>query len=257
MAPTKFNPIVVMKQLFHVMLKDKPSLVIQTATNDKQIDLVSDSIPMSESKFKKFFKVSTLRIKNQHKSHVCIGCYMLSNCSLGSIKFQSTDHNLLNWLKKEQVFVEADSLGIDCLITIGHFIKIAPTLTNLCNFHDYLIDQLMLINIDADTVVTLAPHLKDTQLDVMSNGDEYVPILPDFEVYRMWLTHGRALSQVMTEVLGIKSAPQDAKLLGKFFTRLASEKSNDHHDGTFLPKGTVHLLGMQTYEQVLKENNFS
>jgi len=114
----------------------------------------------------------------------------------------------------------------------------------------------MLIDIDADTVVTLAPHLKDAQLDAMSNGDEYVPILPDFEVYRTRLTHSRTPSQVMTEVLGIKSAPQDAKLLSKFFTRLAAEKSNDHHDGTFLPKGAVHLLGMQTYEQVLKENNF-
>jgi len=70
----------------------------------------------------------------------------------------------------------------------------------------------------------------------MSNGDKYVPILPDFEVYWKWLTHGCTPSQIMTEVLGIKSVPQDTKLLGEFFTCLASEKSNDHRDGTFFAK---------------------
>jgi len=30
----------------------------------------------------------------------------------------------------------------------------------------------------------------------------------------------------------------------------------NHRDGTFLPKGSARLLGPQTYEQVLKENNF-
>jgi len=37
---------------------------------------------------------------------------------------------------------------------------------------------------------------------------------------------------------------------------LALEMSTDRQDGTFLPKGAVHLLSQQTYEQVLKENNF-
>jgi len=114
----------------------------------------------------------------------------------------------------------------------------------------------MLIDIDADTAIDLAPHLKDTQLDAMTNGDEYVTILPPFEIYRTRITHGRNPTQVSTDVLGVKGAPRDAKLLGEFFTRLASDTSNDHRDGIFLPRGAVHQLGPQTYEQVLKENNF-
>ncbi len=238
------------------MLKDESSLVLRTASNDKQIILKSESIPNDEKEFKKFFKVSTLRIEKRNQSHVCIGCHVLSNRSLGNIKFQSTDNHLLAWLKKERVFVEADSLGIDRPITIGYFTKIAPETTNLANFRADLINQLLLIDIDAESAVELAPYLKDAQLDAMSNGDEYVPILPNFEVYKTRLSHGREPSQVSTEVIGVKCAPRDDKLLGEFFTRMATTTSNDQRNGIFIPKGAAYLLGPQTYEQVLKDNNF-
>jgi len=161
----------------------------------------------------------------------------------------------LAWLKKERIFLESDSLGIDRPVTVGHFIKIAPDFTNLKKFREHLVNQLMLIEIDGETAVTLAPHLKEAQREAMTNGDEYIPILPEFEVYKMRISHGRTPTQTTTDVLGIKSSPRDAKLLGEFFTRLAS-KTADNRDGTFLPKGSAFLLGPQTYEQVLKENNF-
>jgi len=141
-------------------------------------------------------------------------------------------------------------------VTIGHFTKIDPTITHLAHFRDYLASQLMMVEIDADTAVELAPYLKPERLEAMSNGDDYVPILPDFEVYRTHLSHGRLPSQVTTDVLGVKCAPQDAKLLGEFFTRMASTTSNEQRDRVFVPKGVAYLLGPQTYEQVLKENNF-
>ncbi len=114
----------------------------------------------------------------------------------------------------------------------------------------------MLVKINVETAVNLAPFLKKAQLKAMSNGDEYVPILPSFEVYKTRLSHGRAPSQTMMEVIGVKGAPKDAKLLGKFFMRLASKTSNDPRDGIFIPKGSAHLLGATTYKQVLKDNNF-
>jgi len=144
-------------------------------------------------------------------------------------------------------------LAIDHPVTIGHFIKIAPDLTNLANFRDSLANQLMLIDINADTAIALTPHLKDAQLDAMTNGnEEYVPILPNFKIYRTQITHSRELTQVMTDVLGVKRAPQDVKLLGEFFTGLALDSSNNHRDSIFLPKGAVHLLGPATYTQVFQ-----
>jgi len=114
----------------------------------------------------------------------------------------------------------------------------------------------MLIIVDADTAVELAPHLKTDQLKVMTNGNEYVPILPNFELYQTRITHSHAPTQVTMDVLGVKGVLKDTKLLIEFFTQLASENSNDHHDGVFLPKEAATLLGLTTYEQVLQENKF-
>ncbi len=252
----KFNLIHAMATLFRTMLKDEPSLVLSTLNNDHQLVLATASLPTSEKEFKKYFKVSTARSERKQASHVCIGCHVMSNRSLGNIKHKSADGHLLKWLKTEHVFIESDGLGTDRPVTIGYFTKIAADITHLANFRDHLTNQLLLIDIDAETAVDLAPHLKEAQLEAMSNGDEYTTILPEFEIYRTCLTHGREPSQVMTEVLGIKCAPRDAKLMTEFLTRMASEATQDHRDGVFVPKGAVNLLGPQTYEQILKDNNF-
>jgi len=255
-APTKFNPIGAMNQLLRTMLKDESSLVLRTPSNDRQIVLASDHLPTGKKEFKQFFKVSTMQIKTRSQTHVCIGCHILSNRSLGNIKFQSTDNKLLAWHKKANVFIESDSLGMDKPVTIGYFTKIDPALTHLTNFRDELYLQLSMIDIDAITAVALAPHLKQTQLEAIMNGNDFILILPNFEVYHMRITHGHDPLQVTTDVIGVKGSPKDAKLLGEFFTRMAADTSTDHQNGMFLPKGAVHLIGPSTFEQVLKENNF-
>ncbi len=107
-----------------------------------------------------------------------------------------------------------------------------------------------MIDLDTETTVTLAPQLKQVQLEAMSNGDDFIPILPNFEVYCTQISHGRDTSQVTTDVIGIKGLPKDAKLLGEFFTRMAAETSTNQRDGVFLPKGAVHLIGPSTFKQV-------
>ena len=243
-----------MTTLFRTMLKDESSLVLCSLNDDKQLVLATDSLPIGEKAFKKYFKVSAARSERQKSSHVCIGCQVLSNRSLSNIKFKSKDGNLLAWLKQQRIFLESDGLGTDRPVTVGYFTKIAADLTHLANFRDHLTNQLLLVELDSDTAVALAPHLKEEQLEAMSNGDEYVT-LPEFKVYRTHLTHGREPSQVKTDVLGVKCAQRDAKLLTEFITRLATT-NKDQRDGVFIPKGAVHLLGPQTYEQVLKDHNF-
>jgi len=238
------------------MLKDESSLVLRTPTNDKQVILATTPLPSGKSEFQKFFSVSTSRIVTRNQSNVCIGCHLLSKRSLGQIKFQSNDNHFLAWLKQARTFIESDSLGTARPITIGYLTKIDPDITNLALFRDHLANQLLLIEVEEETAIDLAPHLKQVQLDAMTNGDDFVPVLPSFELYKTRLTHGRDPSKVSTEVIGIKGAPKDAKLLGEFFTRLAAENSSDQRDGVFLPKGAANLLGPTTYAQVLKEHNF-
>jgi len=124
--------------------------------------------------------------------------------------------------------------------------------THLANFHNNLVNTLMLAAINA---VNLAPHLKQAQLDAMTNGDDYIPILPEFVIYCTRISHGRDPSCVTTKVLGVKTMPRDAQLLTKFFTQMASI-TDDQQDGLFLPKGAAYLLGPQQYAQMLQANNF-
>jgi len=132
--PAKFHPIHAMTHLFRTILKDESPLVLRTPNNDQQIILALTSLPTGEAAFKQYFKVTTVRLEKQNKTQVCIGCHVLSNCSLSNIKFRSPDSNLLAWLKKERIFLESDNLGIDRPVTTGYFIKIAPSLMHLANF---------------------------------------------------------------------------------------------------------------------------
>jgi len=100
MAFTKLNPTSAMQQLLRVMLKDEPSLVLCNPSNDKQIVHELEALPTGKKAFKQFFNVSTPCAENHRQTHVCIGCNVLSNWSLGSIKFQSPDHYLLASLKQ-------------------------------------------------------------------------------------------------------------------------------------------------------------
>jgi len=96
----KFSPITAMNQLLRTMLKDESSLVLHTPENDKQVILANTSLPTGKSEFQKYFTVSTLRIVTKNQSNVCIGCNVLSNRSLGQIKFQSKENHFLAWLKQ-------------------------------------------------------------------------------------------------------------------------------------------------------------
>jgi len=236
------------------MLKDESSLVLRTPSNDRQLELASDHLPTGENEFKKFFKVSTTRIENKNQTHVCIGCHVLSNRSLGNIKFRSKDNNLLAWLKKANVFIESDSLGTDRPVTIGYFTKIDPALTHLTNFCEELTSELSMIDIDAETAVMLAPYLKQAQLEAMTSGDDFIPILPNFEVYRTRISHGRDPSKVTTDVIGIKGAPKDAKLLSEFFTRMAADGSTLPPKRSGQPHWPINIRTSSESQQLFPHN---
>jgi len=131
---TKFNLITAMNQLLQMMLKDESSLVLCTSENDQQVILATTSLPTGKSKFQKYFMVSTSQIVTKRQSNVCIGCHILSDRSLGQIKFQSKDNHFLAWLKQACIFIKSDSLGTDRPITIGYLTKIDLDLTNLAFF---------------------------------------------------------------------------------------------------------------------------
>jgi len=137
-ASNKFNPITKMRALLVEMLKSKPSIVVLNLTNTTQLVLSKEQIPMNEDAFKKLFAISNDMRTTMTKQHIIIGCKLLSEQTMNEIKFDKAKPQLMEWLDKENVFIEADSLGIHRTTTIGYITKLHPQFTNRKNLKTLL-----------------------------------------------------------------------------------------------------------------------
>ena len=66
-----------------------------------------------------------------NKSQVIVGCHIMSDRMLLEIKFDSTSTTkFMDWLEKEKIFVDLDSLGVKKTTAIGYLLKLHTCLTN-------------------------------------------------------------------------------------------------------------------------------
>ncbi len=244
-----------MRALLAEMIKSEPSIVVVNPTDQSQLVLAKDPLPTNEAAFKKYFTISTETRAKKNQQHVIVGCAILSERTLKEIKFDKTRPQLMNWLDREKVFIESDSLGVVKTTTIGYITKLHPVLTNRTTLKSLLQTALEEVVIDADLAVELDPDLKDARLKAKANGDFFNPELPPFEIYKTKLTQKRDKDKVETNVLGIKSTPKKAKLLQEFFSQLASPTYYEKQIGVFVPTGAVHLLGAENYIKLIRDNN--
>ncbi len=250
-----FNPITSTRILFKEMIKYDSTLTIVIPNDSKQISLSTDAIPATEAEFKKFFTVDAETTKG-NKSQVIVGCHITSDRTLKEIKFDSTrTTTFMDWLKKEKIFIDADSLGVRKAVPIGYLFKLHHRLTNRSNLKELLSDELNDVVIDPNLAVELDPSLKDSQTEAMTNGDTFVPEPPPFELFQTEISYGRDKQRVKTEVLGIKCAIDKARLLKEFFSQIANPMEMEKKIGMFVPTGAVHLIGPEAYTNLLCVNN--
>jgi len=255
-ANTKFNPAASMRLFFKEMIKYDSTITVFNPTDDQQIQLAYDAIPASEAEFKKFFTVSNDTRPTSTKPHIIIGCYMMSERTVREIKFESTTTTkFLDWLAKEQIFIESDSLGISKTATVGYLFKIHPHLTRRTFLKPLLVDLLSDIVIPPALACELDPSLEQQQQDAQANGDLFVPVPPPFEVFKTHISYGRDGNLVKTDVIGIKCAISKHRLLKEFLTQFGNPMDLDTRIGTFVPTGAVHLIGSDAYLKLLRDHN--
>jgi len=238
------------------MLKYDSTVTVTIPNDSHQIVLSSDPIPTLEADFKKFFTITTDTHVASNKSYVIIGCTITSDRTLRDIKFDTTTpHKFIDWLKKEQVFVESDSLGVQKMVTAGYFFKLHPRLTNRTTLKALLIDELNDIVLDPDLACTLDPSLNDKHLKAMSNGNFFNPEVPPFELYQTDLTYGRDKARIETKTIGIKCEMTKLRLLKEFFAHLSNPMDLKTRIGLFVPTGAVHTIGQEAYTNLICDNN--
>jgi len=255
-AHLKFNPSTSMQLLFIKMLKYDSTLTVANEKDDQQIQLTTDAVLQKEEEFKKYFTVMSDPCPTGNKPHIIVGCKLMSNRSLRDIKFDmTTSTKFIDWLKKEQIFLESDLLGISKTSTIGYLTKIHPRITNHMTLKNLLSDEIADIVLDPAFAVELDPSLKQQQVDAMSNGDMFVPAPPPFELYPTTISCGRDRDKVETDVIGIKCAAGKGRLLKEFFLQIGTPMELDTRMGVFVPTGAIHMIGPADYTKLLCKNN--
>ncbi len=189
------------------------------------------------------------------KAHVLIGFHLLCNRTIQDIKFDKTQPKFMDWFAKENIFIEADTLGIDKTATIGYLTKLHTYHMNRTELKQLLQTTFEDVILDPDLTVELDPSLKEKQTEAMLNGDMFNPEVPPFEVFKTKIIHGRDKEKVSTNVIGIKCATAQARLLREFFSQMASPVSYEKQIGLFIPTGMVHILGSVAYAKMICDNN--
>ncbi len=255
-ANTKFNPVMKMRALLVKLIKSEPLIVVLNLTNTTQLVLSQDKIPTNEQEFKKFFAITTDMHAAMNKQHIIISCKLLSEHTMNKIKFDKSKPQFLEWLDNEKVFIEADLLGVYKTMTIGYLTKLHLQLTNRTGLKKLLQIALEDVLIAPELAAELDPSLKNAVQMAKANGDFFNPEIPPFEVYKTRLTHGRdKKDKVSTKAIGIKSAAPQARLVREFFSQLASPVHYEKQIGVFVPTGTAHLLGVDHYKKIIRDNN--
>jgi len=178
-ANLKFNPSNSMHSLFTEMLKYDSTITILNDKDDQQLQLNIDAIPMSEAEFTKYYTVTQDTRPAHAKLHIIVRCHLMSDCTIREIKFDTTmQTKFIDWLAKEKIFLESDSLVISKTSTVGYLLKLHTRITNRTMLKEMLVNKLSNICLDPDPVVELDPLLKDKQVEAMSNGDIFIPPPP-------------------------------------------------------------------------------
>jgi len=151
--------------------------------------------------------------------------------------------------------VESDTLGVNRTISIGYLACLHLQYTNKANLKELLKIAFEDVHIDPALAVELDPTLKPLQTTARANGDDFITPLPPFELYKTKITHGRDVSKVSTDTIGIKCAMNKARLLKEFFSQLASPTNYEKQIGFFIPTGAAQTLGTQNYAKLISENH--
>jgi len=136
---SKFNPLTSMHTFFKEMIKYDSTITIIILNDTKHIALSTDTIPAMEEEFTKFFTIDTETSTIGNKSQVIVGCHITSNHMLHEIKFDSMSMvKFMDWLKKEKIYVDSDSLGVKKTATIRYLMKLHTHLTNCSTLKELL-----------------------------------------------------------------------------------------------------------------------
>jgi len=119
------------------------------------------------------------------------------------MKHTDKPSHLIQWLTKETVYLESDSLGTGKTKTIGHLTGIHPRITNHNHTKEKLFDTLNSTFIDYVEAQKLDSSLKDLNTIMQELEEQPTVHCPAFKIFQTTIGIGNK-PHIKTDVIGIK-----------------------------------------------------
>jgi len=190
------------------------------------------------------------------------------------LKAGKTDKmEFLVWLKTNNIFLDADTLGHKTIRTLGYLFFLHPQMTHHTSCKGILQEALADIKLTKDELTTIDPNaleyygymtkyvegLNDNSLDKAmedysndNNGSKLLSI--PFELFRTEVGYGTGTAHVDTKVIGIKSNVKYGKVLNELFLHMKIDPQIFPHL-QYVPVGLAANIGVVPYMQLIRDNN--
>jgi len=252
-AGTNFNVSSHVKQVILEMMKADSTISVLSLDKKSTYCPSHDDFPASEEKFKAYFLVHPAATERRT---VTVGCILRSSKTVGTIKFDNIEPTpVIEWLRSNKIFIEADTLGHHVTRIVGHLLRVHPKITHRATLKDILETELRKVKITPEEVIALDPSAQSHYQQAMDSGDDADTFVPPFELIVTSLGSGPADNRVSTDVMGIKTNASHQSLLRELFSRLFTNPPADLGHIQFSLSGIASVIGYNEYLTLLRENN--
>ena len=216
-----FNPLTHVKAVLDVMHITDASISIQPITTLGDVNMLgdvnpptmslhsSDAIPHDEHKFKQYFSIFEVKRKQ-----IVVAFQIGSTKTMKDIKFAPA---VMEWLRKEHIYVDADSISMHKMAIIGWFTQVHTHIIHHETMQEKILESLSQVSITPNEVLKLDASQHGILQAANESGDEFQPKIPKFELFLTKLGSGSGKTHVVMDVIGVKCAVENFPLLHELF----------------------------------------
>jgi len=186
---------------------------------------------------------------------------------------KTDDTTLLEWLKTNRVFLDADTLSRKTICTLGYLFFLHPQMTHHTSCKGILQEALAEIKLTQEELLAIDPNASDyyaptaefmadttdtslaqamAEYNNDDNGSKIFSI--PFELYCTEVAYGTGAARVDMKVIGIKSNVEYGKVLNELFLRMKIDPQI-FPNLQYVPVGLAANIGTAPYMQLIRDNN--
>jgi len=268
-----FNPTQRMKQMIAEMRKYDATIAIHALEGDEEALYPQyDKFPTKENEFEQYFFIHPIPNRPIYRNQITIGCRMLSTRTINDIKKATNDTTtMMEWLKKNDAYIEVDSLGRQTIRTLGYLFFLHPNMTHHVSLKGTISEALKVVTITKEEVEEIDPSAttffrftegEDDDERIMEADDENAADNDDrskllnipFEIFHTGVGYGIGTKRVATKALAIKCNVANGKILHELLIRMNIDKSI-FPAMQFVPVGMATTMGPEPYKHLIRQNN--